>query len=73
MKEFIQKLLSAESSESSKRFNATLCIISMILLVMIVVLFKMDVELAHENLIKTIFSGGLVLLGVTAIEKIMKK
>ena len=73
MKQFIQKLLSAESSESSKRFNATLCIISMILLVMIVVLFEIDIKSAHESLIKTIFSGGLILLGVTAIEKIMKK
>ena len=73
MKDFIKKLLSAESGESSKRFNATLCIVSMIVLVIIVVLFGMEIKIGHESLIKTIFSGGLILLGVTAVEKIMKK
>ena len=66
-------MLSSESDVSSKRVNGTICILTMVLLIIVAVTVDLDVKSAHENLIKMVFTGGLVLLGINAAEKIFKK
>lgn len=73
MKEFLKSMLSGESDISSKRVNGTICIMLTVLIVILSVILGWEIKPPQENLIGTIFWGGVILLGVTAVEKYMKK
>jgi hypothetical protein len=52
---FIKEMLSTSSETSSKRVNGTLCVASMVLIVVLSIIFDWDISSVQENLLSTIF------------------
>lgn len=73
MKEFLKQLFSGSEDVSSRRVNGTLCIITTVLIVIISIVLDLNIKIPQENLLSTIFWGGVVLLGATGVEKLIKK
>jgi hypothetical protein len=67
MKEFLKKILSSESDMSSKRLAGIASIMSVILIMYIIVIFDIEIKYVDlvRDLLKTVFIGGMLLLGVS--------
>ena len=72
MKKFILEMFSGSSEISSKRVNGTLCILSVLFILIISVIFEKGISVEIMKLIKTIFWGGTALLGLGLMEKYNK-
>jgi hypothetical protein len=62
-----------ESNISSKRINGTVCIVVVITILVVSFILNRDFKPAQENLLNTVFWGGVVLLGAGIGEKFIKK
>lgn len=73
MKEFIKKMLSGSNDVSSKR-SAGLYAVFVVVTVSAVLVFTSDMPWELKvDLLKFLFTGGLLALGVAAIEKFWAK
>lgn len=69
---FFYDLFSGASDVSSKRFNGTLCVVSVIILIIISVIFAYPISKEIIPLVKMIFWGGTGLLGLGMADKFLK-
>lgn len=66
-------MLSSESDVSSKRTMGSICILSMVIAILTVVFVGVEIKDNHVDLISMVFGGGIILLGVNAIESVFRK
>lgn len=69
---FFLQLFSGASDVSSKRFNGTICVLSVIILIIISVIFEYQISKEIIPLVKMIFWGGTGLLGLGMADKFLK-
>lgn len=69
MKQFLKQMLSGASDVSSKRTGGLFCILISSILIGFYVLTKIEPTEIESGLVKTLFIGGLALLGVASLEK----
>lgn len=70
---FFKNMLNGGDDVSSKRFNGTVTVLLTVLIVIVSVIVGWEIKLPQEHLLDTMFWGGVILLGVTAVEKYLKK
>ena len=66
-------MLSEESGTSSKRVNGTFCIFVVAIITALSVVLEWTIASPQQVLLDTVFWGGIALLGITAVEKFIKK
>jgi len=69
---FTAGIFSSSSDTSSKRVNGTLCILTVLLIVIISTSFGLSISKELLSLIKMIFWGGAGLLGLGMADKYLK-
>jgi len=73
MKKFLNNMFSGKEDTSSKRVNGTMCILLVTIIVTLSIILDWTIRIPQENLLHTIFWGGTGLLGITTLEKYLKK
>lgn len=69
---FYKNIFSSSSDVSSKRFNGTLCIHSIVIIVVICAIFGLNVSDNIKDLMTALLACGSALLGVGAFEAYFK-
>lgn len=70
---FFYELFSGASDVSSKRFNGTICVLSIVIIIIISIIFGYKIPPEIIQLIKMVFWGGTGLLGLGMADKFLKK
>lgn len=69
---FIAAMFNSSSETSSKRVNGTLCILTVLLIVLISASFGLPISKEVLTLVKMIFWGGAGLLGLGMADRFLK-
>lgn len=70
---FIQNMFTANSDVSSKRVNGTFCIITVLIIIILCTIFGFTISAELLKLIKMVFWGGTMLLGLGIADKYFNK
>lgn len=73
IKQFLVNMLSGNSDVSSKRVNGTLCIWTILIILITSVIWQFNISETQESIISTVFWGGIMLLGVGIADHYFKK
>lgn len=73
MRTFLKNMFSGGDDVSSKRVSGIICILFVVVITTLSVALSWEIKSPQENLMSTIFWGGVVLLGATGVEKLIKK
>lgn len=66
-------MFSSSAEASSKRFNGTLCVLTVLFLLIISTIFNITISSPVLAFLKTIYWGGTALLGLGIADKFLKK
>lgn len=70
---FLKDMFTGTSDVSSKRINGTLCILTVLGVIITSLLFNFTIDQPKENIITTVFWGGVMLLGIGIADHYFKK
>lgn len=70
---FIQNMFTSNSDVSSKRVNGTFCILTVLFIIILCTIFGYTISAELLKLIKMVFWGGTMLLGLGIADKYFNK
>ena len=69
---FLFQMFNGSNDVSSKRVNGTLCVLTVLFILVISIIFDKSISVELMKLLKMVFWGGTMLLGLGIAEKYFK-
>lgn len=69
---FLSQMFNGNNDVSSKRVNGTLCVLTVLFILVISIIFDKSISVELMKLLKMVFWGGTMLLGLGIAEKYFK-